>query len=238
MAAAASIPRAGHELKLLQGSGEFFPALMEAFEAAAREIRLETYIFDFTGTGSEIAYALERAARRGVRVHVLVDGFGTGALPGLWLERFTAAGVDCRVYAPLGQLGVFWPGNWRRLHRKLCVVDGQVAFCGGINILDDLYDPNHGALTAPRFDFAVRVTGPLASDAQTAMSKLWLRIQAMRDIRKARLAGALESLRAYSVARSKPPETAPIAAPAKARAALREPAPASSFGRVRSRRWR
>ena len=64
MARANSTSRAGHELRLLQGSGEFFSALMEAIDAAAREVRLETYIFDFTGAGSEVAYALERAARR------------------------------------------------------------------------------------------------------------------------------------------------------------------------------
>ena len=215
-----STPRAGHELQLLQGSGELFAALVEAIDAARREVRLETYIFDFTGAGSEVAYALERAARRGVSVTVLADGFGSGALPVAWRERLLDAGVDWRVYAPLGRLGMLWPGSWRRLHRKLCVVDGQVAFCGGINILDDFHDPNHGPLQAPRFDFAVRVTGPLVIEAQAAMAQLWLRMQAMRDIRKAWLAGALDSLRASAVTRS--PDTSPGPAPGqpRARAAL------------------
>jgi cardiolipin synthase len=170
--------------------------LVEAIEGARHEVRLETYIFDFTGPGSEVAYALERAARRGVSVKVLTDAFGSPRMPPAWCERWLDTGVDWRVYAPLGRMGLLWPGNWRRLHRKLCVIDEQVAFCGGINILDDFHDPNHGVLLAPRFDFAVRITGPLVAEAQAAMAQLWLRMQAMRDIRKARLAGALDSLRA------------------------------------------
>ena len=76
--------RGGHRLRLLQGSGELFPFLVEAMDAARREIRLETYIFDFTGQGAEVAYALERAARRGVTVKVVVDGFGSEPLPPAW----------------------------------------------------------------------------------------------------------------------------------------------------------
>lgn len=212
-----STPRTGHELQLLQGSGELFPVLVKAIDAAMREVRLETYIFDFTGPASEVAYALERAARRGVSVKVLADGFGTVPPAPAWRERLLDAGVDWRVYAPLGRLGMLWPGNWRRLHRKLCVIDGQVAFCGGINILDDFHDPNHGALQAPRLDFAVRVAGPLVLEAQAAMAQLWLRVQAMGDIRKAWLTGALESLRASHAARRAVPEAA---APQGGRAAL------------------
>jgi cardiolipin synthase A/B len=219
MAHAASTPRGGHGLQLLQGSGGLFPVLLEAVDRARREVRLETYIFDFTGAGSDVAYALERAARRGVSVKILVDGFGTAPLPPHWAQRFLDAGVDWRVYAPLGRVGLLWPGNWRRLHRKLCVVDGEVAFCGGINILDDFHDPSHGTLESPRFDFAVRVTGPLVVQAHTAMTRLWLRIQAMRDIRKAHLTGALVSLRAYSAEQARS-RWADSAAGRGARAAL------------------
>jgi cardiolipin synthase len=196
MAPALSTPRRGHALQLLQGSRELFPALVEAIDAARDRVRLETYIFDFTGAGREIASALERAARRGVIVKAVVDGFGTGPLPKPWRERFEEAGVQWRVYAPLGRFGMLWPGNWRRLHRKLCVVDGRVAFCGGINVLDDFHDPNHGALEAPRFDFAVRATGPLVAEAEAAMVNLWQRLQVLRNIRQARLTGALNALRA------------------------------------------
>ena len=212
--------RAGHEVRLLQGGGEFFPAMVDAIDAARREVRLESYIFDFTGQPADVAYALERAARRGISVKVVVDGFGSDPLPPAWEERFFEAGVDWRVYAPLGRLGVLWPGNWRRLHRKLCVVDSEIAFCGGVNILDDFHDPNHGALDSPRLDFAVRITGPLVADVEVAMARLWLRMQAMRDIRRARLAGALFSLRASSNPPGPPAEApAPIERP-RSRAAL------------------
>jgi cardiolipin synthase A/B len=190
-----TFPRGGHELQLLQGSREFFPALIEAIEAATRDVRLETYIFDFTGKSAEVAYALERAARRAVSVKVVVDGFGSAPIPPAWAERFAQAGVEWRVYSPLGWMGMLRLGSWRRLHRKLCVVDGQVAFCGGINILDDYHDPNHGPLESPRLDFAVRVTGPLVDQIHSAMAQLWLRMQAVRDVRRARLADMLDSLR-------------------------------------------
>jgi cardiolipin synthase len=81
MSHASSVPRGGHDLQLLQGSGELFPTLVEAIDSAQREVLLETYIFDFTGHSAEIAYALERAARRAVSVKVVVDGFGSAPLP-------------------------------------------------------------------------------------------------------------------------------------------------------------
>jgi cardiolipin synthase A/B len=203
--------RGGHRLRLLQGSAEFFPSLITAIDAALAEVRLETYIFDLTGQGAEVAHALERAALRGVRVMVVVDGFGSAPLPPIWEERFLAAGVEWRIYSPLGWLGVFSLGSWRRLHRKLCVVDGRIGFCGGINVLDDFHDPNHGALRAPRLDFAVRVSGPLVGEIDATMTRLWLRMQAMRDMRQARLAGAFGSLRASGVAPH--PVTSPAVAP-------------------------
>jgi cardiolipin synthase len=212
--------RGGHRLRLLQGSGELFPFLVEAMDSAQRDIRLETYIFDFTGQGAEIAYALERAARRGVKVMVVVDGFGSGPIPPSWAERFLHAGVEWRVFAPPGRLGMLWLGNWRRLHRKLCVVDGEVAFCGGINILDDFHDPNHGPLASPRLDFAVRVTGPLVADMVASMDRLWLRMKAVRDIRHARLAGALFSLRASGTSLAAPPRVPAAPEGQRSRAAL------------------
>lgn len=196
--------RSGHSLRLLEGSAEYFPALVQAIDAATREAWLETYIFDFTGASAQVAWALERAARRGVDVRVLVDGFGTQEPPPAWSGRLLEAGVRWRTYAPPGAIGVLWPGNWRRLHRKLCMVDGQVAFCGGINVLDDLHDPNHGALEAPRLDFAVQVTGPLVAEVRTAMLQLWQRMRTFRDLRQAGLAGALITLRRRAAAAPSP----------------------------------
>ncbi|AEG94221.1 cardiolipin synthase ClsB [Ramlibacter tataouinensis] len=210
--------RGGHGLRLLEGSRELFPALIAAIEQAKREVRLETYIFDFTGASSEVAYALERAARRGVAVQVVVDGFGTPGVPPDWAHRFEQAGVAWQVYAPVGSLGVLWPGSWRRLHRKLCVVDGTMAFCGGINILDDLHDPNHGTLEAPRFDFAVQVTGPLVAEVHAATQQLWQRLRARHSLRGQALSGALFPPRPTAVP-PWPQDPAP-AAEQRARAAL------------------
>jgi len=190
-----------HRVHLLQGAQELFPALIEAMDAALSDIQFETYIFDFTGAGAQVAEALIRAAQRGVRTHLVVDGVGTGPLPKAWQQRMKSAGVQVRVYSPLGPLGLLLPHRWRRLHRKLCVVDGLVVFCGGINVLDDLYDPNYGDLDAPRFDFAVQATGSLAAQASRTMELLWWRMQAVRDVRLNRLPQAVRDLGAASATR-------------------------------------
>ena len=189
-----------HQVRLLQGAEELFPALIQAMDAALSDIQFETYIFDFTGAGAAVAEALMRAAQRGVRTQLVVDGVGTGALPHDWAQRLQAAGVQYRVYSPLGPLGLLLPHRWRRLHRKLCVVDGRMLFCGGINVLDDFHDPNYGTLDAPRFDFAVLATGSLVASASETMDQLWWRMQAVRDARQRRLPEALQALRAASAA--------------------------------------
>jgi cardiolipin synthase A/B len=184
-------------LRLLEGGQAYFPALVKAFDAAQRWIQLETYIFDVHGAGADVAEALARAAARGVSVQVLVDGIGTAALPADWQTRFDEAGVQWCVYSPLGSgLGLLVPDRWRRLHRKLCVVDQHTVFCGGINVLDDFYDPNHGDLQAARFDFAVAVTGPMAAVAADAVALLWWRVQAGYSARQRHLTTAWEEFRA------------------------------------------
>lgn len=189
-------PRQPETLQLLQGGEALFPALTAAFDASASWIQLETYIFDFHGAGAEVADALVRAARRGVTVQILVDAVGTGALPAEWQKKFTRSGVQWCAYSPVGSgLGFLVPERWRRLHRKLCVVDERIMFCGGINVLDDFYDPNHGVLDAPRFDFAVAIIGPLAAEATDAMALLWWRVQAGYSARQRHLNEAWEKFR-------------------------------------------
>jgi len=192
--------RPGHQVELLQGTAEYFPSLIAAMDAAVSDIQFETYIFDCTDSSVEVAQALVRAAARGLRVQVVVDGFGTGRLPDPWPRVFAEAGVQLQAYAPLRQLQLLWPTHWRRLHRKLCVVDGQVLFCGGINVLDDFHDPNHGRLQAPRLDFAVRVQGSLVAQASDAMEQLWWSLKAGQDARQRRLGLALADWRAARAA--------------------------------------
>jgi cardiolipin synthase A/B len=191
--------RPGHEVRLLEGSREYFPALVAAIDAARIEVLLETYIFDFTGSGAEVAYALERAGRRGVLVRLIVDGVGTPVLPPFWRDRFEQAQVHWVVFSPVGRFGLLWPGQWRRLHRKLCVVDRSTGFCGGINILDDFHDPNHGALASPRLDFAVRVAGPLVGEMRATLVRQWSRIEALGQLRRAKWSGALDLWRSSTV---------------------------------------
>jgi len=176
--------RPGHQVQLLEGGQEFFSALVQSIDDSLREVRLETYIFSVEGAGQQIACALERAALRGVQVFVLMDGVGTPNLAPQWVNRFLAAGVNWRIFSPLGRFGILVPSRWRRMHRKLCVVDGAVAFCGGINVLDDFYDPNYGTLESPRFDFAVRVTGPLVRTAHEATAQFWSRLKAVNLLRQ------------------------------------------------------
>ncbi len=187
--------RASHQVQLLQGGEAYFNALEQAFDRSTHEIRLETYIFHLDVSGQRIAAALERAATRGVRVYLAMDGFGTPGLAPEWSARFTQSGVHWRIFSPLGRWGIFLPRQWRRLHRKLCVVDGAVAFCGGINILDDFVDPNHGALQEPRLDFAVQVSGPLVRDIARLMVRFWWRALLANDARNREFLTAWRRLR-------------------------------------------
>lgn len=184
----------GHHLALLQGGAEYFPALIAAIDASMQEVRLETYIFSFDPQGEGVAAALERAAQRGVQVMVVLDGVGTPEVPSAWQQRWNSASVQWHRFAPLGRLGLLIPGRWRRLHRKLAVVDGRIAFCGGINVLDDFYDPNHGQLTSPRFDFAVQVQGPLVADVHRTMRQFWGRLKATQQLERLEWSQAKASL--------------------------------------------
>lgn len=192
-------------LHLLQGGQAYFPALIKAIDDATQWVQVETYIFDVHGVGSQVAEALLRAARRGVTVQVLVDGIGTDPLAVEWQQKMQDAAVQWCVYSPLGAglggFGLLLPDRWRRLHRKLCVIDQKILFCGGINILDDFYDPNHGDLEAARFDFAVMVTGPLAIEAADAVALLWWRVQAGYSARQNHLVTAWEKFKAAGYGR-------------------------------------
>lgn len=187
-------PRPGHQLNLLEGGSAFFPALVDAIDRSTLEVRLETYIFSFDASGEQVATALVRAAQRGVAVYLVMDGIGTPMIPVDWAQRLTEAGVNWHCFSPLGRWGLLIPGRWRRLHRKLCVVDAAVAFCGGINILDDFFDPVHGVLESPRFDFSIQVRGPLVADVHRAMVQFWERLQLALQLEHLQFEGARQTL--------------------------------------------
>lgn len=166
-------PTSGNEVTLLESGQEYFPALVAAISGACREIYLETYIFADDATGREVAQALSAAAQRGVRVHVTVDGFGARDFPRTLAPRMLGAGVEVRVFRPELAPFKFRRHRLRRLHRKLVVVDGSLAFVGGINIIDDMHTPRH---TPPRYDYAVALRGPAVADVLYSCRRLWFMV--------------------------------------------------------------
>jgi cardiolipin synthase len=162
---------AGNSVTLLRNGAEYFPVLLEAVALAEREIWLETYIFADDDTGRRVADALIGASRRGVDVRVLVDGWGARHyLTSTLAQRLIDGGVDLLKYRPEVMPWHFRSHRLRRLHRKLCHVDGRVAFVGGINVIDDMNTPGH---TPPRVDFAVCVRGPLVVPIAQTMQRVW-----------------------------------------------------------------
>ncbi|MFJ7567173.1 phosphatidylserine/phosphatidylglycerophosphate/cardiolipin synthase family protein [Herminiimonas sp. NPDC097707] len=162
-----------NDIQLLYCGAEYFPALIDAFDAAKSEIYLETYIFAADETADEVKAALVRAAQRGVIVNVMTDWVGTGNAQSKVLQRdFQAAGVAYRSFNPWFVRGI------ARMHRKLCVVDRVVAFLGGLNIVDDIHndDDPRIVLPAPRWDFGVRISGPLVATIHWEMAVHWVRL--------------------------------------------------------------
>ncbi|WP_296228187.1 cardiolipin synthase ClsB [Ralstonia sp. UBA689] len=166
-------PLPGNDVDLLCGGAEFFPALIEAIDAAQRRVALETYIYAEDATARRVTEALARAAQRGVEVHLTVDGFGTGTLPADIAATLDAVGVTWRVYRPVRGFRL-QRRHLRRLHRKIAIVDDEIAFVGGINIIDDQnHAPLHDATLGERYDFAVRVRGPLVAQIVLTVDRLW-----------------------------------------------------------------
>jgi cardiolipin synthase len=161
----------GNAISLLRSGAEYFPALIAAIESAQREIWLETYIYADDPTGRRVTDALVGAASRGVAVRVLVDGWGARLYLSAGIEReLTDGGVQLMKYRPEVAPWQFRSNRLRRLHRKLCHVDGRIAFVGGINVIDDMNTPGH---KPPRVDFAVSVEGPLLAPITQTMQRVW-----------------------------------------------------------------
>jgi cardiolipin synthase len=160
-----------NQLDLLVCGQEFFPALIAALDAAQSDVYFETYIFSHDETGVAVRDALAKARARGVTVNVIVDWAGTGRKQTRVLRAFFKThGVNFKTFNPGFRRG------WVRSHRKLCVVDRQIAFVGGINVNNDMmqdHKPFH-PLPHPRWDFAVQIKGPLVADVYKAMLKQWV----------------------------------------------------------------
>lgn len=161
---------AGNAVALLENGEQYFPALEAAIDRAERELFLQSYIFEDDGAGARIAAALSRAAARGVAVRVMVDGFGGRSFVARLMPRLRAAGVQVLIYRRELRPLSLRRHRLRRLHRKMAVIDGREAFVGGINVIDDF---GAGALSHPRYDYAVRVEGPLLAPIVASAQRLW-----------------------------------------------------------------
>jgi cardiolipin synthase len=164
----------GNRIRLVRSGIEYFPELIAHCDAAQHEIHLETYIFEDDATGRAIAAALARAARRGVATHVMVDGFGSQDLDRALVREMTDAGVEFLVYRRQISPWTLRRTRLRRLHRKIALFDARIAFVGGINIMDEVAQPDGSVL--PRFDYAVRVEGPLLAEIERVVKRLWNRV--------------------------------------------------------------
>jgi cardiolipin synthase len=166
----------GNRVTLLKNGAQYFPALVQAIDAARREVFLESYIFADDETGSLVADALARAAARGVNTHLLIDGFGARDFPQRLRRTLESAGVRVLVFRR-NVRPTLRRNRLRRMHRKLAAVDGCVAFVGGINVVDDYDTPfEDPALTPPRHDYAVKLEGPLAAEVRGTAARLWRKV--------------------------------------------------------------
>lgn len=153
--------QSGNRVELLENGEAYFPKVFEALRKARREILLETFILFEDKVGHELQGILIEAAQRGVKVVVSLDGFGCGELSPAFLGTLAEAGVAVQMFDPAAKtLGI--RTNWfRRLHRKIVVVDAEVAFIGGIN-----FSADHMGDYGPeaKQDYAVQVIGPAVAD--------------------------------------------------------------------------
>jgi len=218
-------------VELLQGGDELFPRMCEAITAAEREVWLATYIFHDDDAAQTVARALIDAAARGVAVHLVIDGFGSISTMARVRALFDGSAVKLEVFRALDHWWAWLqPGQLRRLHQKLCTVDEQVAFVGGINLIDDRHDMNHGWTETPRLDFAVRVQGPLVPAIQASTRAMWARAHiahAWRDemrllMRSARKVGDAMKLVRQMRASPQRPELEPDPQPMRAAFLVRD----------------
>lgn len=155
----------GNRFDLLENGEEFYPRVFEAISQARHEVMIETFILYEDKVGLALREVLLAAARRGVSIDVTVDAFGSPDLSEEFVGSLTAAGVRLHVFDPARRL--FRRFNYfRRMHRKLVVIDGRLAFIGGIN-----YSADHLADYGPeaKQDYAVEAAGPVVADIHRFM---------------------------------------------------------------------
>lgn len=152
---------AGNDIRLLENGEGFFPRVFECIAAARTEVVIETFILFEDKVGKQLHEALIGAARRGVQVDITIDGWGSPHLSAGFVRALEEAGVRLHVFEP----GLTFLGKrlslLRRMHRKITVVDNEVAFVGGMN-----YSADHLGDFGPeaKQDYAVEIRGPLVAE--------------------------------------------------------------------------
>jgi cardiolipin synthase len=150
-----------NKVQLVRGGHEYFHLLEQMIDEAGETIHLQTYIFDEDNTGITIAEALIRAATRGVKVYILLDGYGSQKLSVDLMNRFKNAGIFFRRFEPLFKSRKFYLG--RRLHHKVVVVDCWRGMVGGMNISDRYNDTPEARAW---LDWALYVEGEVAPELE------------------------------------------------------------------------
>jgi cardiolipin synthase len=151
----------GNHFTLLENGEAFFPRVFACIANATKEVVLETFILFEDKVGLQLHAALVAAARRGVQVDVTIDGWGSPDLSPQFISSLCEAGVRLHVFDPGPRPFGLRPKVLRRMHRKIVVVDGHVAFIGGIN-----YSADHLADYGPeaKQDYSVEIHGPIVAE--------------------------------------------------------------------------
>ncbi|MCH9827722.1 MAG: cardiolipin synthase ClsB [Gammaproteobacteria bacterium] len=158
--------RDSNKVELLINGETFFPSVFDAIRGAREEVLIETFILFEDKVGLELHEVLVDAGKRGVRINLMVDGYGSPDLSAQYLSELSAAGVQVQVFGARPKLLGMRTNLFRRLHRKLVVVDATDAWVGGIN-----YSHDHLRDFGPegKQDYAVKVRGPVVDDIRNFM---------------------------------------------------------------------
>lgn len=172
--------RDGNDVKLLVNGEDFFPRVFECIRNAEKEILLETFIVEEDKVGRALQKELIAAAQRGVSIDITVDDYGTWDLSDEFVDAMTTAGVRLHLFDPQPKLWGVRLNIFRRLHRKLIVIDQKLAFVGGINFCFD-----HMISSGPdaKQDYAVEIKGPVVADIHQTCMLLLLRASSREERR-------------------------------------------------------
>jgi cardiolipin synthase len=152
---------AGNDITLLENGEGFFPRVFACIANARREVLIETFILFEDKVGLQLQEALIAAARRGAQVDITVDDWGSPDFSEHFLDSLKAAGVRIHAFNPGSRPFGLRPHLLRRMHRKIVVIDGEIAFVGGINYSAD-HLADFGA--EAKQDYAVEIHGPLVAE--------------------------------------------------------------------------